>query len=400
MAEALPPGSSIGILGGGQLGRMLALAAARLGLNSHIYSDELNAPAAAVSAACTEGRFDDEAALAAFAASVDVVTCEFENVPAGALEIASLRAPVYPPPLSFATAQDRLVEKDFMRKLGIEVAPYAAVDDETTLHSALRQVKAPAILKTRRFGYDGKGQVLIRREVEAAAALTEIGGQPALLEGLVAFEREVSVIVVRGQDGEMKFYDVVENVHHNGILATSRVPAQIGAERAFEARAIAGRVAEALSHVGVLCVEMFERGETPHLLVNEIAPRVHNSGHWTIDACLVSQFENHVRAIAGWPLGDTTRHSDAVMTNLIGADALRWRELAAEDGLALHLYGKEEARPGRKMGHTTRLFPKAMSPTLWTMRGAFVRAVQYSDPLGSGQGWIFANPSLLNMEWR
>jgi 5-(carboxyamino)imidazole ribonucleotide synthase len=220
-------------------------------------------------------------------------------------------------------------------------------------------VKAPAILKTRRFGYDGKGQVLIRNHTEAPAALAAIDGQPAVLEGLVAFEREVSVLVVRGQNGETKFYDVVENVHQNGILAVSRVPARIGAERAFEARAIAGKIAGALSHVGVLCVEMFERGEAPHLLVNEIAPRVHNSGHWTIDACLVSQFENHVRAIAGWPLGDTSRHSDAVMTNLIGADALAWRQLAAQEGLALHLYGKEEARPGRKMGHTTRLFPKS-----------------------------------------
>jgi 5-(carboxyamino)imidazole ribonucleotide synthase len=232
------------------------------------------------------------------------------------------------------------------------------VHDEQSLRDALAGVKLPAILKTRRFGYDGKGQALVRSENEAFAALKELGGTPAVIERLVAFEREISVIVVRGQDGKMKFYDAVENVHQNGILAISRVPARIHDDCAREAREIAGKIAEALGHVGVLCVEMFERGpEAPRLLVNEIAPRVHNSGHWTIDACLVSQFENHVRAIAGWPLGDTARHSDAVMTNLIGADANRWRELAGDD-LAVHLYGKMEARTGRKMGHTTRLLPK------------------------------------------
>lgn len=360
MPEALKPGSTIGILGGGQLGRMLALAAARLGLKSHIYSDEPHAPPASdVAAFTTIGSFDDEAALGAFAASVDVVTCEFENVPARALEIAARHASVFPSARSFATAQDRLVEKDFLRGLGIQVAAYARVDDEVSFREALRRVKPPAILKTRRFGYDGKGQVLIRNAEEADAALKELGGAPALLEGLVPFEREISVIVVRGEDGELKFYDPIENVHQNGILASSRAPARIDAGRAFEAREIGGKVADALGHVGVLCVEMFERASpAPLLLVNEIAPRVHNSGHWTIDACLVSQFENHVRAIAGWPLGGTERHSDAVMTNLIGADADRWQDLAAEEGVALHLYGKREARPDRKMGHVTRLLPK------------------------------------------
>ena len=359
MPEALPPGSIIGILGGGQLGRMLALAAARLGLKTHIYSDEPDVPAFDVSAFSTVGSFDDEAALSEFAASVDVVTCEFENVPARALEIAGKKAPVHPPAKAFAVAQDRLVEKDFMRKLGIQVADYADVHDEQSLRDALTHVQLPAILKTRRFGYDGKGQALVRNEAEALAALTELRGQPALIERLVAFEREISVLVVRGEDGTLKFYDPVENVHQNGILAVSRVPARINADCAEEARRIAGKVAEALGHVGVLCVEMFQREEAPRLLVNEIAPRVHNSGHWTIDACLVSQFENHIRAIAGWPLGGTERHSDAVMTNLIGADVERWRELAAEEGVAVHLYGKAEARPGRKMGHTTRLLPKS-----------------------------------------
>ena len=288
-----------------------------------------------------------------------MVTCEFENVPARALEIAGKKAPVHPPAKAFAVAQDRLVEKDFMRKLGIQVADYADVHDEQSLRDALPRVQLPAILKTRRFGYDGKGQALVRNEAEALAALTELRGQPALIERLVAFEREISVLVVRGEDGTLKFYDPVENVHQNGILAVSRVPARIHDDCAEEARRIAGKVAEALGHVGVLCVEMFQREEAPRLLVNEIAPRVHNSGHWTIDACLVSQFENHIRAIAGWPLGGTERHSDAVMTNLIGADVERWRELAAEEGVAVHLYGKAEARPGRKMGHTTRLLPKS-----------------------------------------
>ena len=364
MPEALPPGSIVGILGGGQLGRMLALAAARLGLKTHIYSDEPNAPAFDVAESSTIGSFADEAALGAFAAGVDVVTCEFENVPARALEIAGGKAPVHPPARSFAVAQDRLVEKDFVRNLVIPIADYADVPDEQGLWAALAHVQLPAILKTRRFGYDGKGQALVRNEAEALAALKELRGQPALIERLVAFEREISVLVVRGQDGELKFYDPIENMHQNGILAISRVPARIHDDCVDEARRIAGKIAEALSHVGVLCVEMFQRegdtprSEAPRLLVNEIAPRVHNSGHWTIDGCLVSQFENHIRAIVGWPLGSTDRHSDAVMTNLIGAEVNRWRELAGED-LALHLYGKAEARPGRKMGHTTRLLPKS-----------------------------------------
>jgi 5-(carboxyamino)imidazole ribonucleotide synthase len=221
-------------------------------------------------------------------------------------------------------------------------------------------VRVPALLKTRRFGYDGKGQILIRAEDEIPAALEAIGQAPALIEGVVLFEREISVIVARGQDGRLQFYDAVENVHQGGILAISRAPAYISQSSSVAARTIAGKVAEALSHVGVLCVEMFERaGERPELVVNEFAPRVHNSGHWTLDGCLVSQFENHVRAICGWPLGETTRHSDAVMTNLIGADVEKWREFAAEPGTSVHLYGKTEARSGRKMGHVTRLYPKS-----------------------------------------
>ncbi len=360
MLEApLPPGSTIGVLGGGQLGRMLAVAASRLGIKTHIYSDTPNAPASDVAAATTIGAYDDDAALSGFAGGVDVVTCEFENIPARTLEIAGRAAPVFPPPKSFAVAQDRLVEKDFISALGIAVAPYATIDDLDGLRHALSRIGAPAILKTRRFGYDGKGQVLIHTEAEAESVWQTISGVPSVLEGVVRFEREVSVIAVRGQDGDAQFYDVVENVHQSGILATSRAPARISDATVFEARRIAGAIAEALGHVGVLCVEMFEReGEEPGLIVTEIAPRVHNSGHWTIDACPVSQFENHVRAICGWPLGTTDRHSDAVMTNLIGGDVDQWRALAAEPGAAIHLYGKAEARPGRKMGHVTQLFPK------------------------------------------
>lgn len=355
----LPPGSTIGILGGGQLGRMLSVAASRLGLKTHIYNDEPDAPAFDVAAETTVGRYDDPEAIARFAGSVDVVTCEFENVPAEALEIAGRESHVFPPPKSFEVAQDRLVEKDFISALGIAVAPYAAVDDLGALKEGLARVKTPALLKTRRFGYDGKGQIAIHTHCEAGSAWEAIGETPSVLEGMIRFEREISVITVRAADGELRFYDVVENVHQGGILATSRVPAKVSGSDTFEARKIAGKIADALGHVGVLCVEMFQReSEAPHLIVNEIAPRVHNSGHWTLDACLVSQFENHVRAICGWPLGDVGRHSDAKMTNLIGTEAHQWPALAAEPGTAVHLYGKAEARPGRKMGHVTRVMPK------------------------------------------
>lgn len=360
MPDALPPGSTIGIMGGGQLGRMLAMAAARLGLKTHIYTDEADAPAFDVAAARTVGAYSDARAIEDFAGKVGVVTCEFENVPAEALQAAGRAARVYPPSASFAVAQDRLAEKSFLRDLGVPVAPFARVGSAAELARAIEQVKLPALLKTRRLGYDGKGQVLLRSATEASDALAELQGAPALLEGLVAFSRELSVLVVRGRDGTMQFYDTVENVHAHGVLATSRVPAPIPAGVAFEARAMAGKIAAALGHVGVLAVEMFHCEDgLPSLLVNEIAPRVHNSGHWTLDACLASQFENHVRAISGWPLGQTSRHSDALMTNLIGDDVERWRELAGDEDVALHLYGKREARPGRKMGHFTRLYPKS-----------------------------------------
>jgi 5-(carboxyamino)imidazole ribonucleotide synthase len=282
-------------------------------------------------------------------------------VPAATLEACARVKPVFPGAKSFAVAQDRLAEKDFIAMLGIEVAPYAATDSLDQLKAALARIRPPAILKTRRLGYDGKGQVMIRDRSEAEAAWQGIGEVPAVLEGLVLFEREVSLIAVRGRDGAFKVYDLTENVHQNGILAISRVPAASAPALLAEGTYIAKTIAEALGHVGVLAVELFQRADAdrPGLVVNEIAPRVHNSGHWTLDACAVSQFENHVRSIAGWRLGDTARHSDAVMTNLIGADVEKWRTLAAEPMTCVHLYGKAEARPGRKMGHITRLYPKS-----------------------------------------
>jgi 5-(carboxyamino)imidazole ribonucleotide synthase len=359
MAELISPGGTIGILGGGQLGRMLAVAASRLGLKCHVYTDERGSPAAQVAAKTAVGAYDDRDAIAAFARDVEIVTCEFENVSAAALEAASGRTPLFPPAIAFAVTQDRLREKEFIHGLGIPVAPFARVDTAKDLRKALAKVKTPALLKTRRFGYDGKGQAAVRNAAGIEAAIEAIAAQPAIVEGMIAFEREISVIAVRGRDGGIGFYDPVENVHQDGILAISRVPADITDQCADAAKAIAAKIAAGLDHVGVLGVEMFHcEGRSPELIVNEIAPRVHNSGHWTLDACQVSQFENHIRAIAGWPLGSTARHSDAVMTNLIGAAVEDWRELAADGRAALHLYGKAEIRPGRKMGHLTRIYPK------------------------------------------
>ena len=348
----LPPGSTIGILGGGQLGRMLAMEAARLGLRTHIYCDEANAPAFDVAAQSTIGSYADRDALARFAGVVEVVTCEFENVPAETLEVAARVAPVFPSAKSFAVAQDRLTEKDFIRALDIAVVPYAAVTSLADLRAAMRTVTLPALLKTRRFGYDGKGQVLIGNEAEAESAWAAIGRVPAVLEDLVRFEREVSVIVVRGQGGTFKFYDPVENVHENGILAVSRVPARISQSSGFAARSIAGKIAEALGHVGVLAVEMFVLRDGG-LLVNEIAPRVHNSGQWTLDGASVWQFVQHLRALAGWPLATPVRRGRVQMINLIGDEVDDFRSWLTVPGVSVHLYGKTAVRPGRKMGHVT-----------------------------------------------
>jgi 5-(carboxyamino)imidazole ribonucleotide synthase len=358
--SVLRPGATIGILGGGQLGRMLATAAAELGFRCHVFCPDGESPAFDVAAARTVAAYENESALAAFAGSVDVVTYEFENVPAATADFLGEQVDVLPGPRALAVSQDRLSEKELMQSLGIPVAPFAAVDDLAGLEAALERLGRPSILKTRRFGYDGKGQVAIRKDDDAAAAFEAIAGKPAVLEGFVTFTREVSALVVRGRTGETAVYDIVENIHRNHILATSTVPARLAEATAEAARAIAAQVAEALDYVGLLAVEMFvvEEEGAERLIVNEIAPRVHNSGHWTQDGCLVSQFENHIRAIAGWPLGSTARHSDAVMTNLIGDETDAWQSLAAEPGARLHLYGKAESRPGRKMGHVNRLSPR------------------------------------------
>jgi 5-(carboxyamino)imidazole ribonucleotide synthase len=353
----LPPGSIIGILGGGQLGRMLALAAAELGFSCHTYCPDPTSPAFAVSATRTVAPYDDEAALDAFADAVDVVTFEFENVPAATLHRLANRVPVFPGPRSLEVAQDRLAEKQLMTELGIAVSPFAPVDQRTDVYSALARTGRPAILKTRRMGYDGKGQAVVGHGDDPQVAWRAIGEAPAILEAYVSFEREISAIVARGRDGAVAAFDVAENRHVSGILAQTAVPARVNPEVAAEAVAIAERIARALGHVGVLAVEMFvvSSGGIPRLLVNEIAPRVHNSGHWTGDAALTSQFEQHIRAIAGWPLGDPGRFADVAMTNLIGEDTVRWLQIAGEPAARLHLYGKADIRPGRKMGHVNRL---------------------------------------------
>ena len=352
MTDPLPSGSVIGILGGGQLGRMLALAAARLGLRVHIYEPAADCPAAQVAARCWTAAHDDTAALRDFAASVDVVTYEFENIPPAALDVIEAQRPVRPGRQALVTSRDRLAEKTFLSGLGLQTAPFAAVSTQAELLAALDRVGTPAILKTRTLGYDGKGQVRIAAPANAAAALDALAGAPAILEGLVQFSREVSVIAARGVDGAVAAYDPGENVHQDGILRTTTVPARLTPGQRTDAVLIAARILNALDYVGVLGVEMFV---TDHgLIVNEIAPRVHNSGHWTQNGCLVDQFEQHIRAVAGWPLGDGSRHSDVVMENLIGDDVTRIPRIARE-GAAIHLYGKGQARAGRKMGHVNRL---------------------------------------------
>ncbi len=360
MAAALPPGSIIGILGGGQLGRMAALSAARLGYRCHIFSPDAGAPAKEVSAFQTTAPYEDTAAAETFARAVDVVTFEFENVPDATLAAISAHVPVRPGVDSLHVSQDRAVEKAFMNDNGIGTAPWAEVTSAGDLDAAAAKTGLPAILKTARFGYDGKGQARIDGADGLAAAWAAIGEQRAVLEGFVDFEREISVIVARGLSGETAAYVPVDNVHRDHILHTTTAPSTVALAVADAARDIAGRVASALDLVGLLAVEMFVTRDGG-ILVNEIAPRPHNSGHWTMDACAVSQFEQFVRAVAGLPLGDPSRHSDAVMTNLIGDEADAWPALLAEPGACLHLYGKTESRPGRKMGHVNRLAPLSKS---------------------------------------
>jgi len=355
---SLPPGSVIGIIGGGQLGRMSALAAARLGYLVHIFSPEPGGPASQVAAFSTVAAYDDEAALARFAAAVDVITFEFENIPEASLALLERLRPVRPSAKILGISQDRLLEKRFLNNTGIATAPWAPLHDAADLAG----ITLPAILKTTRLGYDGKGQALVRAQGEAASAFVALAPKPLVAEGLVDFAAEISVMVARGVDGAPVTYDAVENRHKHHILDLTLAPAPLPLDVLAQAGQIARQIAEALDLVGLLGVEMFVTAAGT-LLVNEIAPRPHNSGHWTIDACPVSQFEMHIRAIAGLPLPPATRHSDAVMKNLVGPDDIaQWPAILATPGLSAHHYGKTEARPGRKMGHYTKLFPKGGLP--------------------------------------
>jgi 5-(carboxyamino)imidazole ribonucleotide synthase len=356
----LKPGATIGILGGGQLGRMLALAASELGLHCHIYAPEKDSCAFEVARASTCAAYEDEAALARFAASVDVITYEFENVPAKTAAFLSKRKPVLPDPNVLEITQDRLIEKNFISELKIATAPYAPVHSASQLAAAVDGVGLPAVLKTRRLGYDGKGQAKIAKGGDAAAAWRSLREVPCILEGFIDFEREVSVIAARSRDGKVECFEVTENEHRDHILHTSRVPAKVTPALAAEACRVATRIAKAFDYVGVLAVEMFVVGvgKRQTVLVNEIAPRVHNSGHWTIDGATVSQFEQHIRAVAGWPLAKPKRLGRVEMTNLIGAEVNEAGHWLTVPGTAVHLYGKKDARPGRKMAHVTRVFSR------------------------------------------
>jgi 5-(carboxyamino)imidazole ribonucleotide synthase len=356
----LKPGDTIGILGGGQLGRMLAMAAARLGLRCQIFSPDPESPAFDVVLNATCAEYADVEALELFANDVDVITYEFENVPASAALVLSARRPVLPDRKILETTQDRLAEKDFVARLGIGTADYADVSTAAGLREAIARIGLPAVIKTRRFGYDGKGQAIIREGDDPSRIWAELGTKSAILEAFVPFEREISVIAARSADGEVECFDVTENEHRDHILKISRAPAAIPDALAQEARAIAGRIATALDYVGVLAVEMFvlpDGGNGPRVLVNEIAPRVHNSGHWTLDGASVSQFEQHIRAIAGWALGKPVRHGPVIMTNLIGEEVNSYEQWLAIPGATVHLYGKGTPRPGRKMGHVTEVAP-------------------------------------------
>jgi 5-(carboxyamino)imidazole ribonucleotide synthase len=350
---ALTPGATIGIIGGGQLGRMLSLAAAQLGFRCHVYDPHAAPCAAEVAAAFTRGAFDDAAAIARFAAACDVVTYEFENLPTGPLE--ALGPLLLPAPYSLTVTQERGVEKVFLDAAGVPIAPWAMVDDENSLAAAVEQLGLPVLLKTRRFGYDGKGQAWVRDASAALAAWDAIGRQPAVAERGMQFDDEFSVIVARGRDGASAVWPVSRNLHRDGILRRSQVPAGATIEgQTAEAIGIATALAARLGHVGVMTVEFFACATGP--VVNEIAPRVHNSGHWTIEGSVTSQFEQHVRAICGLPLRDTALVGAGVtMDNLIGDDVNQWEALVAEPGAHVHFYNKGEARPGRKMGHVTRV---------------------------------------------
>lgn len=354
MTDVLAPGAVIGIIGGGQLGRMTALAAAPLGFRCHIFTPEEDSPAAQVAERTTVASYDDEEALAAFAAAVDVITYEFENIPVDTVQRLSKLVPVRPRPSVLAVSQHRVAEKDFACDAGAATAPYRHVTTLDQLRDAVDEIGRPAVLKTCRFGYDGKGQVKIEAETDLAAAWTSLNTDDAVLEGFVAFEKEVSVIVARAVDGACKAFPVAENVHVDHILSTSTVPAAISETTETVARTVAEALAKRLDLVGLLAVEMFVTSDGK-VLVNEVAPRPHNSGHWSQDGCATSQFEQFVRAVTGLPLGPIDVLFPTVMWNLIGDDVAEWESAIAEPNAKLHLYGKAEARPGRKMGHVNRI---------------------------------------------
>ncbi len=370
MTFPLRPNSTIGIVGGGQLGRMSAMAAARLGYRAHILTPEEDSPAAQVSAGVTLGEYEDPGALRDFAAAVDVITFEFENVSAEGLDLLASLKPVRPSPAVLRTSQDRIAEKSFLNGAGVRTAPWLPVETEGDLERAAARLGFPCVLKTTRLGYDGKGQALLQAETELAAAFASLSPKPLILEGFIDYAQEISVIVARGADGALAAFDTVENQHRDHILDVTLAPAPVAETTSDAAQAIAVRVAESLDLIGVLAVEMFV-DSTGRVLANEIAPRPHNSGHWTIDACPASQFELHIRAVAGLPLPPAVRHSDAVMKNLVGRrDMAFWQQILDTPGLIPHLYGKTEARPGRKMGHVTRLFPKGALPGAFGLRAA------------------------------
>ncbi|WP_137699531.1 5-(carboxyamino)imidazole ribonucleotide synthase [Marimonas lutisalis] len=353
MSKPLPPGSVIGMLGGGQLGRMLSVAASRLGYKTAVFEPGGDCPASHVANFHIQADYDDEDALKRFADSVDVITYEFENIPTSALDVLEHAKPIRPGREALRVSQDRIIEKDFLTGLGLKTAPYAAVNSLDDLTAAIEQIGTPAILKTCRFGYDGKGQVRLSSADDAASAWADMQGAPSVLEGFVDFSHEVSVIAARGIDGSVACFDPGENVHREGILRTTTVPARLTAAQRSDAVLLAAQILNALDYVGVMGVELFV---TPQgLLVNEIAPRVHNSGHWTQQGCAIDQFEQHIRAITGWPLGDGSRYADVVMENLIGDDMDRVPALAGERNVSIHLYGKADVKPGRKMGHVNRV---------------------------------------------
>ena len=353
MTKPLAQGATIGILGGGQLGRMLSVAASRLGMKTHIFEPGANPPAGQVADCVTTAAYSDLDALTAFAQSVDVITFEFENIPTEALDALEKLRPVLPARNALATSQDRITEKDFLKGLRLKTAPYANVETVEDLNAAVVSVGTPSILKTRRFGYDGKGQSRLKSADDAQSAWDELGNTPCVLEGFIDFSHEVSVIGARSQSGEVVCFDPGENVHRDGILHTTTLPAKLTSAQRTDAVILTGQILNALDYVGVMGVELFV---TPKgLIVNEIAPRVHNSGHWTQNGCVVDQFEQHIRAVAGWPLGDGKRHSNVIMTNLIGDDVLDVATLSKDASVGLHLYGKADAKPGRKMGHVNKI---------------------------------------------